>query len=45
MKVEKSKSVKMKDQGDLMGNKKGSSKEKSSSSKSMKQKSSCMCGR
>ena len=42
--VKASKSVKVKDKGDQMGVKKGSSKEKMSASKTMKQKSSCMCG-
>lgn len=43
--VRSSKSVKVKDKGDQMGVKKGTSKEKMSSTKTMKQKSSCMCGR
>lgn len=40
-----SKTVKVKDKGDLMGVKKGTSKEKMSTKKTMKEKSSCMCGR
>jgi hypothetical protein len=45
--MRESKSVKVKktDKGDLAGVKKGTSKEKVSSTKTMKQKSSCMCGR
>lgn len=43
-KTSMSKTVK-KDRGDLMVVTKGKSKEKSSTTKTMKQKTSCMCGR
>jgi hypothetical protein len=45
MKKSKSVTVKKKDMGDQMGVVKGKSKETSSMKKTMKQKSSCMCGR
>lgn len=46
MKEKKSVTVKKtKDMGDQMGVRKGTSKEKVSATKTMKQKSSCMCGR
>jgi hypothetical protein len=45
MKTKKTVKVKAVDKGDVAGVKKGTSKEKSMSSRTMKQKSSCMCGR